>query len=199
MDLVQTLMNQLSGDGIQQISHQIGADETTTTQAVRTAVPLLVTALANNASDPTGEQSLNQALQRHNGGILDDVIGYIGGGGDTADGGAILGHVLGNRRAPVENTLSQRTGLNAGSIGKLLMMLAPLVLGALGKAKRENHLEPGSLGGYLNQQKHRAQNEAPSGMIDILTNMLDSNKDGSVLDDLGNMAGNYFGGKKTER
>jgi hypothetical protein len=192
MDLVQILMNQLSGDSIQQISRQIGADEQTTSQAVRAAVPMLVTALANNASNPAGEQSLNRALQKHDGGILDNLLGYLGSGGDTMDGGAILGHVLGTRRSPVENALSQKTGLDAGSIGKLLMMLAPVILGALGKAKRQNQLDPGDLGGYLNQQKQQAQNEAPGGMMDIITSMLDSNKDGSVLDDLGNIAGDFF-------
>lgn len=195
MDLVQVLMNQLSGDGVKQISRQIGADEGTTAQAVRVAVPVLVSALANNASQPTGAESLSNALQKHDGGILDNVIGYLGGGGDVADGGAILGHVFGNRQSNVQNQLSQRTGLDAGSIGKLLMMLAPLILGALGKAKRQNHLDdPGSLGGYLNQQRNQAQNEAPD-MMDMLTNMLDSNKDGSVLDDLGNIAGGLFGKK----
>ena len=188
MDLVQQLMNQLSGDGVKQISRQIGADEDSTSQAVKAAVPLLVGALANNASQSNGAESLNNALGKHDGSILDDVVGYLGTGGDTADGGAILGHVFGNRRNNVQNQLSQRTGLDAASIGKLLMMLAPVILGALGKAKRQNDLDPGSLGGYLEQQKQQAQNEAP-GMMDILTNMLDSNKDGSVLDDLGNIFG----------
>lgn len=194
MDLVRLLMNQLSGDGLKQISRQVGADEGTTAQAVSAAIPLLVTALAKNASQPTGAESLHNALQDHDGGILDDVIGYLGGGGNLADGGAILGHVLGNRQMPVENALSKQTGLNAAAIGKILMMLAPLILAALGKTQRKNNLDPGSLGGYLEEQKQQAQNEAPS-MMDMLSNMLDSNKDGSVLDDLGNIAGKYFGNK----
>ena len=188
MDLVQVLMNQLSGDGMKQISREIGADEATTAQAVTTAVPLLVTAMARNASQPGGAESLNNALQQHDGGILENVVGYLGGGGDLADGGAILGHIFGKRQSNVQDQLSQRTGLDAGSIGKLLMMLAPLILGALGKAKRQNDLNPGSLGGYLEQQERQAQHASP-GILDMLTNMLDSNKDGSVMDDLGNMFG----------
>ncbi len=188
MDLVHVLMNQLSGDGVKQISRQIGADEATTAQAVSTAIPLLVSALARNASQPGGAESLNNALQKHDGGILENVIGYLGGGGDVADGSAILGHIFGQRQSNVQQQLSHRTGLDAGSIAKLLMMLAPVILGALGKAKRQNDLNPGNLGGYLEQQQQQAQNETP-GIFDMLSNMLDSNEDGSVLDDLGNMFG----------
>jgi hypothetical protein len=194
MDLVQVLMNQISGDGLKQISRQVGADEGTTAQAVSAAIPLLVTALAKNASDPSGAQSLHNALQDHDGGILDDALGYLTGGGDTADGGAILGHVLGNRQNTVENTLSKQTGLNAASIGKILMMLAPMILAALGKTQRQKGFDPGSLSGYLNGQQRQAQESAPD-LMDMLSNMLDSNKDGSVLDDLGNIAGKYFGKK----
>ena len=194
MDLVQVLMNQLSGDGLKQISRQIGADEGTTAQAVSAAIPLLVTALAKNAAQPSGAESLHTALQEHDGEILDDVIGYLGGGGNLTDGGAILGHVLGNRQLPVESALSKRTGLDAASIGKILMMLAPMIMAALGKAQRKNNFDPGSLGGYLNEQKQQTQNEAPD-LMDMLTNMLDSNKDGRVLDDLGNIAEKYFGKK----
>lgn len=194
MDIMQVLLNQLSGNGLKQISQQVGADESTTNQVVTAAIPLLISALARNASQPGGANSLQNALQQHDGGILDNLGGLLGSSAETSDGSAILGHVLGNRQGNIENALSRQTGLNAGSIAKILMMLAPLVMGALGKAQRQGGFDSGALSGYLNGQQRQAQAAAPD-IMGTLTSLLDSNNDGSVLDDLGNIAGNLFGKK----
>jgi hypothetical protein len=194
MDMMQVLLSQLSGGGLKQISQQVGADESTTNQAVSAAIPLLISALAKNALQPGGANALQSALQQHDGGILDNLGGRLGSPAETSDGSAILGHVLGNRQGSIENALSRQTGLNAGSIAKILMMLAPLVMGALGRAQRQNGFDPGSLSGYLNGQQRQAQSAAPD-MMGTLTDLLDSNNDGSVLDDLGNIAGKLLGKK----
>lgn len=194
MDIMEVLMSQLSGGGLKQISQQIGADEGSTNQAVGAAIPLLISALARNASQPGGAGALQNALQAHDGGILDNLSGYLGTSSGSSDGSAILGHVLGGRQNAIENGLAKQTGLDAGTIAQLLVMLAPMVMGALGKAQAKNGFDPGALSGYLNGQQQRAQTSAPD-MLGTLTSLLDSNKDGSVLDDLGNIAGKLFGNK----
>jgi hypothetical protein len=194
MNLTEILMNQLSGTGVSQISRQVGADETITNQALKAAVPLLISALAKNSSEPQGASALHNALQQHDGGILDNLSGYLGAGGNTADGAAILGHVLGNRQSTIQDSLAKTTGMNAGSIGKLLMLLAPMIMGALGKQQRQSGLDPSSLSDYLNGQRQQVQAQAP-GLMDMVASLLDSNKDGSVLDDLSKMAGQLFGKK----
>lgn len=189
MDIMQLLMNQLSGGAIKQISQQVGADEQTTSQTVGTAVPLLISALAKNSSQPGGADALHKALQDHDGGILDDVMSYLGGNTSSANGGAILGHILGNRQNSVQDAISKQTGMDAASVGRILMMLAPMIMGALGKEQRQSGFDPGKLTGYLNGQHQQAQSTSPD-VLGLLTNLLDSNKDGSVLDDL---AGKIFG------
>lgn len=195
MNLTELLMSQLAGGGISQISEKIGADEGTTSMALSAAVPLLISALAKNSSQPQGAGALHKALQQHDGGILDNVAGYLGAGGNVSEGAAILGHVLGNRQSNIQDTLAKQTGMNAGSIGKLLVLLAPMIMGALGKQQRQNSLDPGSLSDYLNGQRQQAHAASPD-LMGMVSGMLDSNKDGSVLDDLGNIAGQLFGNKK---
>lgn len=69
--LTQQLMQLLSGGGVSQISQKIGADERTTESALSTAMSLLVSALARNASEPRGAAALHQALaEDHDGSIL---------------------------------------------------------------------------------------------------------------------------------
>jgi hypothetical protein len=95
---------------VKQISEQIGADEGTTNQAIGTALPVLISALAKNSSQQGGAENLHRALQNdHDGSILDNLSGYLGGGNAGTSGAEILGHVLGNRQDNVTNALSQQT------------------------------------------------------------------------------------------
>ena len=194
MDIIGELMKQLSGGALSQIGQRIGADEATTQSAIAAVLPVLVIALARNASRPGGAEALDRALERdHDGSILDDPMGSLSGGhAASGAGGGILGHVLGGQRGAVQSGLGQSLGLGSGSIGTLLEMLAPLVMGALGRARQQEGLDAGSLGGYLGQQRQQASAASPD-LMGMLGGLLDSNKDGSVVDDLVGLAGKFLG------
>ena len=80
--------------------------------------------------------------------------------------------MLGTKRGPVATGLGQVAGLDAGKAGLLLSMLAPLVMGALGKAQRERGLDPGGLAGMLGGEQQRAADAAP-GVMGKLGKFLD--------------------------
>ena len=68
--LLDGLMQQLGGDTRRQLSQQLGADESTTTPAVGAALPVLVGALAKNASSTDGAAALAGALDKdHDGSV----------------------------------------------------------------------------------------------------------------------------------
>jgi hypothetical protein len=189
--LTEMLTQQLAGGAISQISNKLGIDPGTAGKAVAIALPLLIAALARNSSTPSGANALDQAVARdHDGSILDDVGGFLN-SGNTADGAGILGHVFGNQQNSVEGALAQRTGLDPGSAGQILAMVAPLVLGAVGKTKMEQGLDANGLSAYLGDQQQ--VQSAPPDMMGMLGGFLDSNQDGSVVDDLGRLAGKVFG------
>jgi predicted transcriptional regulator len=54
------------------------------------------------------------------------------------DGGKILGHVFGKRRKNIQNALSKQSGVSNNSVAKVLKIAAPVVLGILGKQKRNS-------------------------------------------------------------
>lgn len=193
MSLLDMLQQQLGGDAVKQISGQLGADHGTTQTAIAAALPMIVGALARNTQDPAQAGALSNALSKdHDGSILDDVTGYLSRGGNSADGNAILGHVLGDRTDAVATGLSHVSGLDPAKAATLLSMLAPLVMGALGKAQRQGGLDPGALAGMLGGEHQQAMNAAP-GVMGMLGKFLDRNNDGSVLDDIGGMLGKTFG------
>ncbi len=189
------LVQQLSGNAASQISQKLGVDRGTATQAIAMAAPLLMSALAGNASNPEGVKALYQALdQDHDGNILDDVSGFLGGNPQAANGAGILGHVLGDKLGAVQNGLAQQTGLDANASGQLLEMLAPLVMGALGQTQKQQGLDVSGLSDLLGNHQQAAQASSPD-MMGMLGGLLDMNKDGNVMDDVGRIAGQLFGGR----
>jgi hypothetical protein len=198
--LFETLTQSLGSQAVGQLGQQIGADHASTSTAVATALPMLIGALARNASQPQGAAALAGALARdHDGSILDDVQGYLASGGASAattpgaglDGAGILGHLLGGQRSAVEAAVGQTSGLSADSSAKLLELLAPLVMGSLGRTATTQGLDASGLAGLLGQEH---QNLTQSGAImSGLMNLLDTNHDGSVVDDLASAASRFFG------
>ena len=93
------------------------------------------------------------ALSRdHDGSLLDDIGGFLGGslgGAKAAAGAAILGHILGGKQGSVETGLSRASGLDGATIAKLLPLLAPIVMGVLGRLSRQQSLDAGGVSGYL--------------------------------------------------
>ncbi len=193
--LMNMLANQLDEPTIRQISSQLGADEATTQQAISAAVPMLIGALSRNTSSTAGAQALNQALARdHDGSILNDIPAALSNRTTLQDGSAILGHVLGNRQNNVQTGIARATGLDQGSTAQLLMMLAPVVLGALGKQQQQHGLDAGGLAGLLNQEQ-----QASESSLGGLAQLLDMDGDGDVTDEIigigSKLLRNFFGGR----
>jgi len=69
------------------------------------------------------------------------------------------------------------SGLDSQTASKLLAMLAPLVMGAIGKSQRTQQFNPSQLNGYLQQQRRSFQDGNPA-QAGILGKMLDQDGDG---------------------
>jgi hypothetical protein len=189
----------LGGDALRQIGGGLGLDARATEGAVGMALPMLITALARNASTESGLSSLDAAVARdHDGSILDDLGGFLGGGQAASGGAAILKHVFGGRQEAMVNGLSRSSGLDVASAGKLLAMLAPIVLAALGRGRQASR-PGGGLGDLLGGARASVQQQAPQG-ADFISQILDANQDGSVVDDVArlgmNVLGGLFGGRR---
>ena len=189
--LTQIITQQLSGPASRTLAERLGISESTANTAVQVAVPLILSALARNAQEPQGAQSLHQALNEdHNGSIFDNLTGYVS-NPQSVNGAGILSHVFGGQRPAIENNLAQATGIDQSSAGGLLETIAPLVMGAIGKTQQQEGLDASGLSNLLNNQQQQAQNNAP-GAMSILNSILDQNNDGSSMDDLKRMAGGFF-------
>lgn len=143
MDIMQLLKDQVSGQVMDQLSQQIGGSPDQTAQAANGIFASILGGLANNASSPQGLASLMGALDRdHDGSIMDDLMGIVTGNAQVqnqsaVNGVGILGHVLGSNQEAVAQQVSQSSGLNMQQVMKLMPILAPIVMGMLGKMRNQ--------------------------------------------------------------
>ena len=196
--ILDLLADSIGGDNIGQLAGAIGADPRRTQTAVAAALPAILTALNRQTNTVSGARGLATALDRdHDGSLLDQLGGFLGGQvrGKQADGGGILGHILGGQRQQVEQGVAQASGLDMQQVARLLPILAPIVMAALGKRKRQRGLDEAGLSGILGEDAARAREAAPSGVIGALSGFLDRDGDGSVQDDLLAQAGRAAMGK----
>jgi hypothetical protein len=184
--LTASLLEQLQqGQGLQQVSQQLGLDQSQTSQAISAALPLFMGALGNNASEPQGAQSLLNALQKDHlggggggggfdlGGILGAVLGG-GAAGPATNGQGILGHVFGGQTPQAAQALGNKTGLDSGRAGQLLAILAPIVMSFLA----QRFAQQGNASNLSQALGQEAPQAASAGGISGVLNMFDQDGDG---------------------
>lgn len=186
LDLLNSPMGKQLVSGV---AGQTGQSESQAGNVLSMAMPLILGAMKKNVKSPEGAQGLMSALQggKHDGSILDNLGGLFNGGVDDSvmnDGAGILGHVFGGNQANVENALSQKSGLDAGAIGNILKMAAPVVMGFLSKQTAQSNVSDANgmnalLGSMLGGQPKENQS--------LITTLLDADGDGSILDDVAGM------------
>ncbi len=179
------------------VAGSTGQDSSKTGSVLTMALPVLMKAMQRNASTPEGAEGLMGALNKHDGGILDNLGGLFGGGVDDGvvnDGSKILGHVLGSRQQGVEQVISQKAGIDSGAVGSILKTAAPLLMGLLGKQTRQSNVNsPSGLSGLLGGMLGGSSTEKEQSFLEKI---LDADGDGSVIDDV---AGMVLGGGGSQK
>lgn len=194
---LEALLGLLQGQDLGQLAEQVGGNEGQVKNGVMAALPAMLTALSKNTGTEKGAQELNNALEtKHDGSILNNLSGYLS-NPDLKDGAGILNHLFGSQTSNVANAVSQSSGLDTNGSMKMLQMLAPVLMGMLGQQKKQNNLDAEGIGNLTSMLASNFGSEAgASGIMDAVTNLLDANKDGNVMDDIMGMVGKLFGESK---
>jgi hypothetical protein len=189
MSSVLDLLNSDSGRQlIQGASSQTGQSNDKTAAVLSMVLPAMLGAMQRNAATPNGAESLNNALSdnRHDGSILDQLSGMLGGGNSDSslldEGAGILKHVLGSNQQRVEQNISQNSGVDTGSVAQIIKMAAPVLMGVLGSKKRESNVAQNGIGDLLGSVMGGANKDQS-----LIEKLLDADGDGSIIDDVAGM------------
>ena len=177
MDILKLLLGNSSGM-IDVMSQKSGLAANDVEAVVSKIAPIFMQRANENFKSDADSSNFLEMIRRSN---LDEITGTPQ-NINVADGNELLGVLTGskeNSRALASDVGSQ-LGISADSIKTLLPMIAPMIAGML-----NNHLKASNL-----------QGSADSGsMMSMLTQFLDQNKDGSIVDDIFRIAGEFFGKK----
>ena len=211
MNLFDMIAGAQGGGATQQLSSQLGLNQDQTSMALKALLPALSAGLKANTQKPGGLESLLGALQNGDHGKYLDEPERLGRAETIDDGNAILGHLLGSKDVSrqVASAASQRTGIGDDILKQALPLVASMVMGSLSKQTQDPDVsgqlagmfggQPssqqggGGIGGLLGavlgggRQQAASQQPAQAGMMGMLGNLLDADKDGSAVDDIFDM------------
>lgn len=193
----------LSQVPIDDIAEKLGVSPEVAKQAVEQGGAVLLGGLAKNAESEEGSAAIERALEKHKGAKGASKVDDI----DQADGGKIVSHILGSNQKEVTDKLTESKQTAGIDFGKLLPILAPIVMGIIanatkGKTEQADAGAPQSgggigdiIGGILGGGNGGG---AGGGIGDILGSVLGggSNAGSGGGIDLGGILGGLFGGKK---
>ncbi|RCU44920.1 DUF937 domain-containing protein [Chryseobacterium lacus] len=193
------LMDLLTGNAGTQVAekaeNKFGVSKNQIIALMAVAAPLIISYLRKKSEDSNEAEALNNALEKdHDGSILNDPTKVED---RQEEGASILDHIFGGQKSQVENSLSENTGISMSKVGPILAMLAPLIMGYIGKEKKSKDVNSGGLGdllgGILGGAQKDAQAEPSNPLNDILGQVLGGGN--QQQGGLGGLLGSLFGGK----
>ena len=196
MSLIDLLTGNTGNQVAEKAETKFGISKNQIIALLAVATPLVISYLRNKSQDNKEAEALNSALEKdHDGSILDDTSQLEA---RQNEGGSILSHIFGNEKSTVENQLSQNTGISVDKIGPILAMLAPVIMGYIGKEKQQNNVGAGGLGdllgGILGGAQTQAQQQQSNPLNDILGSVLGDGQSQSSGNPLNDILGSVLGG-----
>ncbi|MGB0845801.1 MAG: DUF937 domain-containing protein [Thiolinea sp.] len=174
MNITDLLLGQENNSAIGQLAQKLGVSEEQARAIVAEVTPSLSRGMQRRAEDK-GDNfgGLFDALGSGNHSRYVEQPDLLGRQETIDDGNSILGHIFGNKDVSrnVARNAEQSTGIAGSLIKKALPMVAAMVMGSLGKQIFGGGSQPSAQQGG-----------------GLLTSLLDSDRDGSMIDDVLGMA-----------
>ncbi|CAN5698126.1 hypothetical protein BH23GEM9_BH23GEM9_19670 [soil metagenome] len=181
MNILETITSAQGGAAVNQLAAQFGVKPEQAQSAMAALMPALAAGLQRNMATESGLSSLLAALGRDGHDAYLEDPNKLAQPTTTADGNAILGHVLGSKDVSrkVAANASQQTGIDTAILKKMLPLVATLAMAALARQTKSS----------------KADAAGGAGLAGILGGLL-GRGDSSMLGDVGGIIGGMLGGRK---
>jgi hypothetical protein len=187
MSLLEQLLGANNNAAVDQISRQFGLQPSQARSALDALLPTVAAGVQRSASGGAGLEQLLASLAGGRATTYVEDPSQLSQPAAVDAGNGILGQIFGSKDVSreVAARASGQTGIGPEILKAMLPMVATMVMSALAKGAFAGGVPPTG-------QPHVGAGTSGGGILDMLTPMLDSNKDGSVMDDLMGMMGKYM-------
>jgi len=172
-NIVSLVMQFLTPDMVGRIATALGFDRNKIESVVSSAVPALLAAFNGVATQPGGAQKLADAARQQTG-SLENFASMLAAGGQSSlldKGSQLLSSLMGGQdQNALIGAIAKFTGLGQGASGSLLGMLAPIVMGTIGRHQSAaGTLNANGISNLFASQKDNIAAALPSGFGSLLS------------------------------
>ena len=167
-NLMDMAKSYLTNELVSKASNALGESEGGISKIISAAVPSLISSIADKTSTTDGANAVaKMAADQHSSGLLGSLGNFFGGDDNSnnmlSSGGGIISSLLGGKGNMLTSLISNFAGSKSGTVGTILSMVAPAILGMIGKHSSDNNVPASGLGSLMAGQKDLAMKALPSG------------------------------------
>jgi OmpA-OmpF porin, OOP family len=168
-NLLDMAKSYFSNELISKASSHLGESEGGISKVISAAIPSLIGTIADKASSHDGANSVMQmASEQNDSGILGSLGGFFNSDSNSSllsKGSSIIGSLFGNggQSNMLTTLISSFAGVKGSSVGTIISMAAPALLGLIGKHSKDNNMSASSMASMLGEQKKSAMSMLPEG------------------------------------
>ncbi len=180
MNIMSLVMQYFGPVILNKIAGSIGINSTLAQKAIAAAAPAILAGILARTTQPGGAKVLADMIGKQDPGLLGKLGEMIGTGKQASiveQGTSALGGLLGNSvLGSLAGALSKQAGLGIGASNTLLGLMAPAVLGTLGREQKSAGLDAAGLANMLMGQKKNIADVVPADFAKLLsgTGLLDA-------------------------
>jgi OmpA-OmpF porin, OOP family len=178
MNLFGELKELLVGEVANKAANLLGEKEEKVKIAIEGLVPTFVGGLMKRASNEAGATTLMNVVKKgnHDGSIIEQLDDLLKNkesfAGFVEKGNSVVSMLLPDKKSSIATMISQFAGVRNSSATSLLSVVAPLVIGKLGKMVNTQGLDKAGLANIILDQRSSLLDETPESlqpkMIDVL-------------------------------
>jgi len=177
LNITDLLFDKQNSSAITQFANKFGVSEAQARDAIASLAPSVSRGLGHHAQNEIGRGGILDALKTGNHSRYLDSPDLLGSNQNRDDGNSILGHIFGNKDVSrhVTKEAAKKTGIGGTLLKKMLPVVATMVMASLGKK-------------MFGDNSAATQQQSGGGIGGLLTQFLDKDNDGSMIDDVLGMA-----------
>jgi OOP family OmpA-OmpF porin len=175
--IISSLFSSIDSRTIGEIASRFGQPREAVSQGLGSSTACLLSGLANKAGDSTGMSQLFKLVSNAPPNVnVSDLTNAVADPGRASSataslldsGKQLLSAAFGGNQSSIFDAVGKSSGLRSGVVSSLMSMAAPLLMSALGRLVRDDHMNSAGLGRLLVNEAEGVRDHLPAGVSTLL-------------------------------